>query len=46
MRVDSSLVATNLWEVSTIDLPALMTVMRAFHKLRLVAGSIPVVGSS
>ena len=29
-----------------IDLPALMTVIRAFHKLRLVTGSIPVVGSS
>ena len=39
-------VHTDLWEVSTIDLPLLITLVRAFHKLRLVAGSIPVVGSS
>lgn len=38
--------ATCLWDVSTTDLPSLITLRAQFHKKRRALGSIPVVGSS
>lgn len=44
--VHSASHSSMLCEVNTIDLPASRDCMTTFHKLRFVAGSMPVVGSS
>lgn len=36
----------HLWEVSTTDLPSLITLRTQFHRNLRAPGSIPVVGSS
>lgn len=46
IRVHRASHSSMLCEVRTTDLPSLRNLMIKFHKLRLVAGSMPVVGSS
>lgn len=43
IRVQSASHSSMLWEVNTIDLPPSRDWMTTFHKLRLVAGSKPIV---
>lgn len=46
IRVHSASHSSMLCEVKTIDLPASRDCITTFHRLRFVAGSMPVVGSS